>query len=462
MSLAHARALLPRASTLVEAADTAQETAALSRLAAWALRFSPTVAPDPPDGLLIDTTGCAHLSGGEGAMLSRIRRALNRLGFAARLAVAPTFACAWALARFAKGNELSVAPGGCAAAAGHLPVAALRISPQTTAGLAELGVERIEEARRLPRSQVPSRFSAELLTRLDLVTGDAPMTEHIVPVAPPQPPTVGMDFDGPTVHMSSIEAALRRAIDQLCTSLASKRRGSRSLAVTITRSNLPPIIFDIVTTLPTDDPRHLWTLMRPRVERLQTGWGVDGLVLVARHTGRIRDTQINIDSVKQALAPQPSDSPHQLSGEGRRELAGLADLYLNRFERTRLLVPRPGASYIPERGAALAPFVGAGPLPEHTPAQEPQPPRPSLLLMPPEPARVIALPADGPPARVQWRSRDLRITRAVGPERISPEWWTTPTTGARDWYRVQEEHGLWLWVLRDCAAGTWAVHGLWV
>ena len=36
----------------------------------WALRrYSPVVALDPPDGLLIDVTGAAHLHGGEAALL---------------------------------------------------------------------------------------------------------------------------------------------------------------------------------------------------------------------------------------------------------------------------------------------------------------------------------------------------------------------------------------------------------
>jgi protein ImuB len=43
-------------------ADPQANCAALNRLALWALqRYAPIVAADPPDGLVIDTTGATNL-----------------------------------------------------------------------------------------------------------------------------------------------------------------------------------------------------------------------------------------------------------------------------------------------------------------------------------------------------------------------------------------------------------------
>ena len=53
------------------APPTRKKTAALlERIAEWCDRFSPFVAADPPDGLILDITGAAHLFGGEAAMLN--------------------------------------------------------------------------------------------------------------------------------------------------------------------------------------------------------------------------------------------------------------------------------------------------------------------------------------------------------------------------------------------------------
>ena len=56
---------------IVMDAEPEADARALDRLAIWALqRYAPIVAADPPDGLVIDTTGAAHLHGGEGAMVA--------------------------------------------------------------------------------------------------------------------------------------------------------------------------------------------------------------------------------------------------------------------------------------------------------------------------------------------------------------------------------------------------------
>ena len=63
MALADARARLPQlvAVDLDEAADRRW----LEQLAAGAIRYTPMVALDGEDGLVLDVTGCTHLFGGE-------------------------------------------------------------------------------------------------------------------------------------------------------------------------------------------------------------------------------------------------------------------------------------------------------------------------------------------------------------------------------------------------------------
>ena len=63
---ADAMALAPELT--VADADPDGDLTSLGALVDWCVRFSPAVAADPPDGLLLDVTGVAHLWGGEGAM----------------------------------------------------------------------------------------------------------------------------------------------------------------------------------------------------------------------------------------------------------------------------------------------------------------------------------------------------------------------------------------------------------
>src|SRR5690349_12484579 len=54
-------------------ADPAADASTLERLTLWALtQYSPIVAMDGPDGIVMDTEGADHLQGGEALMLSGI------------------------------------------------------------------------------------------------------------------------------------------------------------------------------------------------------------------------------------------------------------------------------------------------------------------------------------------------------------------------------------------------------
>ena len=57
-------------------ADEAADAQTLNDIADWCDRFTPLVALDPPHGLFLDITGCAHLFGGEAALMqAAVRRA---------------------------------------------------------------------------------------------------------------------------------------------------------------------------------------------------------------------------------------------------------------------------------------------------------------------------------------------------------------------------------------------------
>ncbi|MCA8887046.1 MAG: hypothetical protein KDA35_10480, partial [Hyphomonadaceae bacterium] len=98
MSLADARAMQPKLEAIEEEPEEDAQT--LDNIAAWCERFTPIVVLDPPEGLFLDITGCAHLFGGEEKLRMEIVTRLHAQGFGARAAIAPTPGCAWAFARY--------------------------------------------------------------------------------------------------------------------------------------------------------------------------------------------------------------------------------------------------------------------------------------------------------------------------------------------------------------------------
>src|SRR5206468_8818448 len=86
LPLANARAICPELT--VFDADAVADAKILDDIADWCDRFTPLVALDPPYGLYLDITRCAHLFGGEAALLRMICGALTRHGFFVSAAIA--------------------------------------------------------------------------------------------------------------------------------------------------------------------------------------------------------------------------------------------------------------------------------------------------------------------------------------------------------------------------------------
>ena len=144
--------------------------------------------------------------------------------------------------------------------------------------------------------------------------------------------------------------------------------------------------------------------------------------------------------------PEPSVTPHP----PRLRLGPSLSLR----ERCSLDAPKEGA-FRPSNGGRLG-----------------TPPRPILLLDPPEPVEAIAQAPDGAPARFTWRRAPRRVIRAEGPERLAAEWWRVDTPAllgrTRDYYRLEDDQGRRYWLFREGLYGredadralSWWMHGV--
>lgn len=444
MRLSAARAAIAAADLVIEPHDRHRTRRALRALAIWCHRLSPLVAEEDGEGICLDITGCTHLFGGEERMIERTRSALDRLGFSARIAVAPTFAAARALARHGAPDSVILRLQEIGEAVDPLPIAALGVDEATVAGLAEVNVRQIGALLRLPRPAVAARFGDEVLGALDRLLGRAP--EFIEPIRPAEPTRVERVFEGPCGDLETIGAACRSLLERLCALLAAQGRGMVEWRIVLARSDLEPLAIFIRHCVPRRDASHLWGLLAPRLERAHLGFGVEGVAIMAVRTRPVRHCQGR-------WWEDPSRE------EGRSSPAeALIDTLVNRLGPEAVLRAELRESHVPERASVMRSVLDS-------PAASWQAAmrggdRPTRLLAALAMARVIALTPDGPISRVEWSGGSHRITACVGPERIKGEWWSGQRL-LRDYFKVQDEHGQWLWVCRDHVLGAWLVHGVW-
>lgn len=427
-------------------ADPAADAAALERLALWALRqYSPVVAVDNNDGIVMDTEGADHLRGGEELLISGLVNLLRGRGLTARAAVADTWGAAHAIARLTSAETTVVPVGQVAKAVLGLPIHCLRLASETIQSLRVLGVETVGELSAMPRAPLTLRFGPEPGRRLDQLFGR--VAEPIEPLRTPELVEVSRNFQEPIGAPETIEKYIRRLVEQLTAELEKRGLGVRRSDLVIHRVDNTRQCLRAGLAKPVRDPSRLSKLLCDRIEKIDPGFGIEKLVLVAIVAEPLEEKQVASSLIEEEVV----------------DVTPLVDILGNRGQRLYRLTPV--ASDVPERSTVRIPATA-----EETGADwAAKWRRPTRLLPHPERIEVVALLPDQPPAMFTWRGKRRRVKRADGPERIFGEWWQRPREmqAVRDYFVVEDEVGERYWVYRagdgvDIETGShrWFMHGV--
>lgn len=496
--LADALAVLPGLTTAP--AEPEAEAQALQALCDWCVRYSPAVALAPPDGLFLEVSGVEALWAGilpplrgkdyrragakrrpapedggatdaEDFLLVDLLMRLRAQGFPALGAIASTPGAAWALARFAPVDPPSFRMGLPPASAGvrqcgslppqegkendrarlaPLPVAALRLDPDTEAGLRRLGLKTIGQVMALPRAQAARRFGLGLLLRLDQALGD--LEEALSYRRPPTPFFERLAFAEPISAPDDLARAGRDILEKLCARLEAEGRGARRFTLTFHRLDGRSFPLSVGTALVGRDPLRLARLVAPKLETVDPGFGVE---VVTAEAERV-----------EAMAARQAAIAEAGAVAAEAGVADLVDKLKSRLGEEAVWRAQVKESWVPERTVArAAPFAARSGT-----RWDPARPRPLRLFRRPEPIEATAPVPDDPPVQFRWRGRVRRVRAAEGPERIAEEWWKKPIEAVgpervRDYYRVEDSEGRRFWLFRvglysPEAPSRWFVHGL--
>jgi protein ImuB len=460
VALAQARAMHPALAAIEE--DAEADAALLEGIADWCLRYTPLVAIDAPDGLLLDISGCAHLYGGEDALVADLGGRLEAAGLAYSLAIAGSIGAAWAAAHH--GEPARYPCGDERALLAPLPLAALRLESGTVAALARVGLKRIGDILDLPRSPLTARFGAGLLRQLDRALGQE--HEPLNPRLPVAPYVAEQRFAEPIAREEDVLASVARLAGRLRVALERRGDGARRIELTLFRTDGALRRIAAGTSRPLRDAHDIRALFGERLttlaDALDPGFGFD----MARLSVLVAE-------------PAPPEQIGIGGAEDRAEIDRLVDRLSARLgaRRVRRLIAQD--SHISELAAAIVPAQATGTDDgwdafRSFRAEAELAPRPLRLLMRPEPIEAVAEVPDGPPLRFRWRRALHEVIAAEGPERIEGAWWSEHGEPARDYFRVEDKTGLRFWLFRaglyrdlmredlaqGAAAPSWFLHGM--
>jgi protein ImuB len=361
------------------------------------------------------------------------------------VAIADTWGAAHACARAISREAVIVPSGEIVRAVERLPISLLRLSEKAVGDLRTLGFRTIGELANTARAPLALRFGPELGRRLDQMYGRTP--EPIEPVRSPEWIEVTRQFGEPIGAAETINKYVGRLVIELVEELCRKGLGVRRTDLIVEKVDGTRQAIRAGTAKPARDVAWLAKLFKDRTEKIEPGFGIERLTLVA--------------VMSEALEEEQRSS--SLIEEQDDDITPLIDILGNRGNRVYRVAPV--ASDVPERSVRR---IAAAAVPTNeTWVHDWR--RPVRLLHKPDLIEVMALMPDHPPVWFSWRGKRRRVKCADGPERVFGEWWvrTSELEAVRDYFVVEDEVGERFWIYRsgdgiDAGTGShkWFMHGI--
>ncbi|MBS0377613.1 MAG: DNA polymerase Y family protein [Proteobacteria bacterium] len=413
-----------------------QGSGQLEKLAEFALRLSPQVSPEPPDGLLLEVGGSLRLFAGIAGLRAALLEACAARQVTVQLAFAPTPLAALVMAR--AGRSLAVTDRAqLGSVLGPLPLQTLRWPPEALGRLRRMGVRTVGAALRLPRAGFARRFGPGALAQLDELTGRAPALRHWHRARAHYRRRHELSCEL-TSH-ASLLAELGRMLEELERFLELRQAGLMQLQCRLLHRKSPASGCVLHLAAPAAAAAHLERLFAEQFARLMLPEPVRALELEA-------GPLLPRDAQAQALW-QPGEHGGRVSGEAHRLIERLrARLGEESIQGLKLLDDhRPESTWIGAEPPAL-PARAASPAPPPVPGA---PRRPLWLLDPPQPLAI----------RAGLPQHHGRLELLGEPERIETGWWDGEVV--RDYYAARDPRGVRLWVFRErLPPHGWFLHGI--
>jgi protein ImuB len=416
--------------------DLQHSAAVLQRLCLHAQRFTSLVSIEPPNALLLEIKGSLTLLGPLATLHAAIDACWRELKLQACSATAPTVAALW-FARAgvaARIEDPGTLPGHMAA----LPIACTAWDDARLQTLRAMGVTRLGELLRLPRSGLARRLGTAVVQDLDIALARqcAPRRAFV----PRERFRMRCDFESEIETVAYLDKALEPLIAGCAQFLRERQAGVQRLRLKLRHRAGPATCVYFGLASITGERRRLTDVLTQKLARLEL--------------------------------PAPVRSMELLSGSLQPLSAGSLDIFAGLARGAGTGAGRDTAPQLVERLRARlgeAAVYGVVSIPEH---------RPEAAWRRVHELRPAAIRAaggkrdedcgDGLPRPVWLLDAPLPLAEDLileqGPERIESGWWDGKGV-ARDYYIAHQTNahppqGAKLWVFQERQSKRWYLHGI--
>ena len=435
LSVKAALALVPELT--ITRRDIRLETRVLQRLATWATRFTPAVSVDSSNVLLLDVHASLKFFGGLPKLWELLIGDLDRWGYRATFACAPTALASIWLARASDQGEREV-PQYSRHRLAALSVACLRWPENIQKMLREIGVGTLGECVRLPRDGLARRIGPEKLCELDQGFGLQPESREFY--RPARRFHAELELPAETSDSQRLLESLGRLLASLKIFMRENQSAVQVLWIRFHYYDKPPQLLRIGLLQAVIDTDYLLDLARIRFADNYFSAPVVSIALqadpVTIHTATKQDLfDCNaahgagvVELLEQLQVRLGSQAVHGIrpAPEHRPESAWNVVRPCDEDSKAIIKKTRPGKSTY-DRAAC----------------------RPLWMLTEP---RALPMVAGRPVFQGELSLED-------NPERIETGWWDGQDV-RRDYYRAWNHRGMRLWVFKDCRESCWYLHGL--
>ena len=423
MRIAAATALA--ADLQVTSRDTAAEEAALERIAAWGLQFTPAVSIARPAEVLFEIEGSLTVFRGLKRLWVEIAEGLRTLGFTATVACAPTPLAAQWFARAGLAVRLRHVDA-LRTSLPDLPLEVMHAAPESFALLQNVGAQTIGDCLALPRDGLARRLGQDFLDDIDRALGKLPDARLFF--TPPTVFTAAQPLPAPAQEAEMLLFAARRLVNELCGFLSATANGAQRLAFTFSHHGREPTKLTLALVAATRDADHLTNVLREKLHRTQLPCPATAIALES-------ELLLPLASRNLTLLPE--------AAQQEEAAARLVERLRARLGHEAVAGLRRHPDHRPEF-AWRACEPGAGDVKVAAIAG-----RPLWLLSQPQRLKEIE----------EVPCYDGRLHLLAGPERIESGWWDGHDV-TRDYFVASNPAEALLWIYRERNANAgWYLHG---